>query len=435
MMEVQPRQRQGQGSQQGFNCPICQKLVTISVDGIKDLPQDLHLEVEVKMAQYQSKIASNSEVVLWDVCIDSTSSGPAVGFCCSCLHFLCQQCCDHHKRARNLYQHDVVALGETVSREQLSAVKPTCALHSKEFIFYCKVCNCLICYDCTTNDHKDHLQSIALPSVAANSRRDDIRTLITSAEESASKLAVAINGKITALKAVEDNEENVCQRIEQSFLQLHQALDDRRKTLLADVHSSALSKKTALTLQKEKCEKNLSCCIDVASTVLETYTDCEIISLKQLVSAELRTYNHKAQSWSSSLEPCVCSDIVKVSLQTDKYKAYLSEIGHLIDYCPEKSTWSSTSSSPMECYPYILTVEAKDSNGQIYPYDDIKLKVVLKPLNDTRSDVLGKISQHRNGKYSISLTPVCSGPHQLSITMNGQHVQNSPSSLRIEEAI
>ena len=39
-----------------------------------------------------------------------------------------------------------------------------------------------------------------------------------------------------------------------------------------------------------------------------------------------------------------------------------------------------------------------------------------------KSVVLGRVSQFRNGKYSIVITPVNSGMQRLSITMNGQHV-------------
>ena len=89
--------QQAKSSHQSFKCPTCEKSVSMSVGGVRDLPQNLHLNAEVKVAQYQSKIASNNEVPC-DVCIDD-SSGPTVGFCCECLQFLCQLCCDHHKHA------------------------------------------------------------------------------------------------------------------------------------------------------------------------------------------------------------------------------------------------------------------------------------------------------------------------------------------------
>ena len=424
-----------EGSQRGFNCPTCQRSVTIPVGGVKDIPQDLHLDNEVKIAQYQSKVASK-DVVPCDVCIDSTSSGPAVGFCCSCHHFMCQLCCDHHKCARNFYQHDVIALGEAVPKERLSAVKPTCDLHSKEFLFYCETCSCLICYDCTTTDHKDHKQNAKLASIASLCK-DNISNLIDSAFEIMSQLHGAVDCNIRILNEVEENEETISQNIKQTFLLFHKLLDDRMNKVLRELHDIALSKKTALTLQKERFETlngDIFRCADVAQTVVEKYTDCEVIALKQLPYAELQGSVSKAQR--VSLKPCECSDIVKVALLKNHYENMLPQICHLVDVCPEKSTWYPISLSAINGSRYLLTVEAKDSNGNEYEYNDTQLKVELiqKYSGSLGSAVvLGDRLKRTKGTYSISLTPKDTGPHYLSITMNGQHVQQSPHDLYIEE--
>ena len=45
--------------------------------------------------------------------------------------------------------------------------------------------------------------------------------------------------------------------------------------------------------------------------------------------------------------------------------------------------------------------------------------------------VYGEVEDHRDGTYTITLTPQTAGPHQLLITMDGQHVQNSPNNLDV----
>ena len=45
--------------------------------------------------------------------------------------------------------------------------------------------------------------------------------------------------------------------------------------------------------------------------------------------------------------------------------------------------------------------------------------------------VYGEVEDHRDGTYTITLTPQTAGPHQLFITMDGQHVQNSPNDLDV----
>ena len=41
------------------------------------------------------------------------------------------------------------------------------------------------------------------------------------------------------------------------------------------------------------------------------------------------------------------------------------------------------------------------------------------------------VEDHGDGTYTITLTPQTAGPHQLLITMDGQHVQNSPCDLDV----
>ena len=45
--------------------------------------------------------------------------------------------------------------------------------------------------------------------------------------------------------------------------------------------------------------------------------------------------------------------------------------------------------------------------------------------------VYGEVEDHRDGTYTITLTPQTAGPHQFLITMDGQHVQNSPNDLDV----
>ena len=297
---VGPQQNGGViGSQQGFKCPTCEKSVSIPVGGVRDLPQNLHLDAEVKIAQYQSKIASNNEVPC-DVCIND-SSGPAVGFCCECLKFLCQLCCDHHKRARDLHLHNVTTLSKEVSKELLANIKlpePSCSLHdNKKLKFYCKTCNTLMCRDCTIVAHKDH-KHVELPSIAS-SHRDEIKGLLVSAQEVVTNLNVAVDNNITTTEGVETSEKKVTQTIRQTFEDLHKALDDRMKELLGEMHTTAVARTTALGLQREGYEmlkQSIGHYSGYFSSVVQTYTDHELMALNQLPITELQATLKKAES-------------------------------------------------------------------------------------------------------------------------------------------
>ena len=449
---------EAKSSQQGFKCPTCVKSVSMPVGGVRDLPQNLHLDAEVKINQYQSKFASNNKVPC-DACDDS-SSGPAVGFCCTCLQFLCQLCCDHHKRARNFRLHNVLSpLGEKVDRELLSAIKPSCSLHNKEFIIYCETCRCLICQGCIISDHMDHTHNAKLPNIA-KSHQDDITKLLTLAQVVKEKLTGAIYDNNRALKRVEVCEETVSTTIMETFKKLHQTLEDRMNEMLRELHDDSLSKKTALELQKEKYEalrQNLSHCSGIASSVL-TCTDCEIIALKQLPSKELQASIDEVEK--VSLTPCVNSDI-KTAMQLDLYRKNVLEVFSLFDsVCPEKCNWKLLTSCPVINGNFSVVVEAKDSKERLYRCNDIQVKaeltrVVPKLPQATimpelapkvigfkapvvgramqwRTTLTGKVSSNSNGTYTITFTPATSGCYDLSVTIDGQHIKDSPKSITVD---
>ena len=108
------------GSQQMFQCPICEQNTSIPVGGASVLPQNLHLGFEVEVAGYMSKMVSNSEVCC-DECVDGRN-GLAVVFCCMCRQFLCKHCRDHHSSSRKLSKHKIVGLDQEGAR-QLQMVK------------------------------------------------------------------------------------------------------------------------------------------------------------------------------------------------------------------------------------------------------------------------------------------------------------------------
>ena len=431
MERIHVRQNDGGvGSRQGFKCHTCEKSVSIPVGGVKDLPQNLHLDAEVKVAQYQSKIVSKDKVPC-DACIDD-SSGPVVGFCCECLKFLCQLCCDHHKCTRDLHLHNVIPLGKEVSKELLASIKlpePSCYLHDKEKLkFYCKTCNDLICRDCTIVAHKDH-KHVELQTIAS-SYREEIKGLLLSAQKVVTNLNVAVDNNITTTKGVETSAKKATQTIRQTFDNLHKALDDRMNELLRELHTTTVARITALGLHRENCDvlkQDIGHYSDFSSHIVQTYTDHALMALKQLPSIELQATLNKAGS--IPLLPCQHRELA-VILKIHHLVKALSDLGHVIGYLPSpaKSTWVPKSFAIMNML-YQVKVETKDSEGQTYDHGGMQVLAEIKVgLYQT---VAGKVEDHMDGTYTITFISQMSGPHQLLITMDGEHIRNSPYDLKV----
>eukprot|EP00731_Ephydatia_muelleri_P032774 Em0024g318a len=367
------------GTKQITECPTCQRSITIPEGGVNAIPQNLHLGFEVEVAGYMSKIGSDGEKSC-DACTRG-STGPAVVFCCTCIELLCASCYEHHKFSQKLSNHLIVRLDKESLKLLPSIMKPT-----------------------------QHLCFRAL--------------------EVTSKLTTAIDANGKMAEQVYTSRGNATLIITQAFEQLHQTIEERKKTFLSEMEAISLSKTTALTLQKEqlmKMQDEIGRYTEMTSHILQTYTDHEMAALGDLLPTELKATLKKVEN--VSLTPNQSSDIHVPLLHIDSLIKQLSIFGDVMDSSPSpsQSTWSSESVAKVK-ERYCVKVESMTSKGERYPYGGLQVKA---ELSHDGAVVPGEVEDHGDGTYTIILTPQTAGPHQLLITMDGQHVQNSPCDLDV----
>ena len=131
------------------------------------------------------------------------------------------------------------------------------------------------------------------------------------------------------------------------------------------------------------------------------------------------------------LTPNQSSDI-HLSLDHNLLIKELSILGHVMDSppSPSQSTWSSESVAKVK-EMYCVKVKSMTLKGGRYPCGDLQVKAELRPKSHDGAVVLREVEDNGDGTYTIILTPQIAGPHQLLITMDGQHVQNSPCDLDV----
>ncbi|KAL5496804.1 hypothetical protein EMCRGX_G013164 [Ephydatia muelleri] len=278
--------------------------------------------------------------------------------------------------------------------------------------------------------HKSH--SVKEISTVAKTHQMEISGALETAKEVATKLIGAIDGNNRMLEQVETSKRNAFLAINQAFETLQQTLEERKKTLLSELEAISLSKTTALTLQKELFEKMVGVIghyTDMAFQILQTHTDHEIVALGGLIPTELQATLKRVQT--ISLTPNQHSNI-SVSVKTDDLKRQLSKLGNIFDFYPSPSscTWMSTSVA-RERTRYHVKVQSKTSKREEYPHGGVEVQGEMRSKTHNGAVVYGEVEDHRDGTYTITLTPQTAGPHQLLITMDGQHVQNSPNDLDV----
>ena len=410
------------GHKQKMECPTCQRSITIPEGEVNAIPQNLHLGFEVEVAGYMSKIGSGGEKSC-DACLDG-GKGPAVVFCCTCGQFLCTFCHEHHKHNKIFHHHQMVELDQESVRLLPSIMKST---EEHETKVYCETCQCLVNRDSAPVLHNQH--RFADVCNIAKVRRDEMREALVCAHEMTSKLTSAIGDKDKIAEQVETSRENATLLINQAFEQLHQAIEERKKTLLSEMEAISLSKTTAMSLQKEqlvKIQDEIGRYTEMTSHILQTHTDHEVVALGDLLPTELKTTLKKVEEVSLSTSE------IHVTLQTDSLMKELSIFGHVMASppSPSQSTWSFKSAARMDMV-YSVKVETKSSEGEMYPYGGLQVKAELRPKSHDGAVVPGTVEDPGDGTYTITLTPQAAGPHQLLITMDGEHVQGSPHDLDV----
>ena len=410
------------GSQQVSKCPTCEQSMNIPVGGASVLPQNLHLEFEVEVAGYMSKIVSNSEVCC-DQCIDGRS-GPAEVFCCTCYQFMCTFCHEHHKRHPNLSKPNMVGLDQEGAKQLQTTMKPRdhyCSQPNHEenkLNFYCETCNLLVCRDCTTVAHKDH--GVSEVSIVAEAHRGDMRRTLQDVQDT---LAGAIDVNEKTMKLVETSKYEAKLAINQAFEQLLETLVERKMALLSELESIALTQMTSLTLQKEQLEKiqqNINHYSEVTSHILHTNSDHEVVAMGGLIPTELKATNKVVANM--SLSTSHYGHVTAVA-QTDILVKELSTFGYVFDQSPvprkSELTIQPVIRRNTKC---LMKLEARMLNGERYTHGGVQVEAEMRSKSHNGAVVYGEVEDHRDGTYTITLTPQTAGPHQLVITMDGQHM-------------
>ncbi|KAL5496386.1 hypothetical protein EMCRGX_G012657 [Ephydatia muelleri] len=254
-------------------------------------------------------------------------------------------------------------------------------------------CGLLVCRDCTTVTHKSH--TVKDISTVAKTHQIEITGALENAKEVVTKLTEAMGENIRMIEQVEISKQIAFLAINQAFETLQQTLEERKRTLLSELEAISLSKTTALTLQKEQFEKmvgDIGHYTDMASQILQTHTDHEIVALGGLIPTELQATLKRHFPHS---KPTQQHNLARVGTR------------------------------------YHVKVQSKTSKGEEYPHGGAEVKGEMRSKTHNGAVVYGEVEDHRDGTYTITLTPPTAGLHQLLITMDGQHVQNSPNDLDV----
>ena len=295
-----------------------------------------------------------------------------------------------------------------------------CKEHDEAMKIYCFDCNCLICRDCTIEDHSGHNHKFVKKS-APEMKKKLIEQLDPLKE--VMDLSRAIEEIKSTKCEIEAQGESVANAINDSFDKLQKIIENHRKELLKEAALKVKEKLERLSGQ----EKSVSTSCAVVQSVIE-YTEqfvkhssndeimCMHAETKSRIEKEIKEHCKERKN----LEPVEEVDI-GVEVNCAKDLKQLLKTNAKITVCnidPTKCTISDEGAEiSKECG---FSLFPKLSNGK-HTKKDCALDCHLKSLvNGTI--VKCRVDRREDNEYRISCTPTTRGRHELSVTVNGQEV-------------
>ena len=128
-------------------CPICKEDANININSFEISQENCmnnHKFTNCPLKAFMDLQIVDKEDIECDICKNNREHYKLF-YICSCKANLCPLCVDLHKKY-DYKNHNTIYLEEIYYK---------CALHSKEYISYCKTCNINLCEKCE-NNHLDH---------------------------------------------------------------------------------------------------------------------------------------------------------------------------------------------------------------------------------------------------------------------------------------
>eukprot|EP00731_Ephydatia_muelleri_P015689 Em0009g113a len=413
-------------------CPTCQRRVPIAERGVAALPKNLHLAFQVEIASYGVAMETASGIKCSSCSVEG--NGPSKAFCSTCCEFLCQFCWDYHRASRKLQGHETTPLCAEALEKLPTLMKRSehCNAHRDETLkFYCPVCEDFVCQECLLMGHMDH-NPIDLPSIAGD-QREELAATLTSSLRSLGQIREGVVTVEARVKHMEEMRTKVTRAIKGAFEELHRALNERRGQLLERTESLIDSKVASLCSQKEglqRAELGLAASCEMASQVLQTHTDYELVALKRLLPLEMRSLVDSVSLHDLRLQ----SDVI-FNVDSGSLAECIARFGIVDNCCPAQSSWAQTRTSPPTVHsPYHLVLQSRDSRGEGVTRGGLEVRAELRPTMEDQPCTVGEVEDQGDGTYTITLTPLTTGRHQLCVTIHGHHALNSPCDLIVLNA-
>ena len=296
----------------------------------------------------------------------------------------------------------------------LEPIIQTCQLHEQPMNVYCFDCKTLICLYCSIKTHNNHNHESV--KVAVSDTKKKLDAGLKRLSDTKQTLSQAVSTIQDEKMKISTQGESETKKIERSFAELNEIIEDRKKELLAESKTGMNKKLNRLAKQ----EKSLSTRCAVVQGVIE-YTKqciehssdnevmCKQAELMGRIDKELEVGDLEPVEEVDTEVQVNCAEGLKKLCQTG------ATVKKLTFTCTPKPV---VNNKVMINKTVVREVSVKFSNGQL-PTKKMKVECVSHDPKGHKNDCT--IQEVEAGEYSIEYRPRVAGNHTLTVTANGQN--------------
>ena len=382
------------------------------------------------------KVASGERISCGNTTCDNPAAEAAV-FCSDCRLFFCSSCEKGHRWMESIIgKHDMKPLdalsfgvGEHASNLR-KAVPICCPRHKGKVLeYYCEVCDLLMCQACTVDKdspHRPAYLSAEMPLPPRHLHAVELAKKVASCSKEECRVA-----KETAEgwgTEVERKKEEALRDTRQSFQAIRAAIDRREEELCEKIRSVSEARKERVTdtvclyRQKEDALSNKQAMLSFLSTEGSPH---EVISYRRVVDAGPI---HRRS------EAAVSRVMQFLPKQEAALQAAIEGFGCVeVGACPANCTLEPAPDKVGTHYPIMFTLTTTDQEKTPCSVGGEMVQAFLRP----RPPIPGPstkavVNDEENGQYKVTFDLTYTGECELSVLVNGAHIQGSPFAVELD---
>ncbi|XP_078602277.1 B-box type zinc finger protein ncl-1-like [Branchiostoma floridae x Branchiostoma japonicum] len=234
--EVLKQGGEGQGT---MACPVCAQHTGLS-RGIASLPDN---HVITKMQEAEAIMSGNIHCTNCDI-----AGAIAAARCNDCPEFLCAHCLDTHDFMKVNKSHNVIPICELSQQDLTAFSQPlSCHTHKEEPLeLFCNTCEVLICRKCTKDGHGGSTHEHSAIKEVWTEKLPALNTALKVGKEEHDKMHAGAKSLETQLKVLDQQEEDVREKVTDSFRKLKELVDKREGEVLEELERVGRERKGAM---------------------------------------------------------------------------------------------------------------------------------------------------------------------------------------------